>query len=695
MKRTTRPTSRFSTSAARSRLATAVALSLAALTLGACGDDDDASGVPPVGSDPDQNPVGSIPTGQYAVARNASGTPGSVFFYAPDAQTATGSLMTGANEGIAFDASGAMYQNGDGALFMGMRAFGQVDIGADDGMFGNTTDREMGGANGKGLAVVGARGLLVSCDVTAADADLKIYATTAGSGAQPIATIDMPAPVWDVFYHAGADRLYAAQTDGVLAVFDDFSTSVGNGPNRSITPVDGDGSKLSVNFHGVYAEGDALVVTDVGDAASASDGAVFVFTDDGSLDGNVGGFTRIAGDATRLGNPVDVVLKDGSAIVAEKSNDALLVFNQVGGRGGEVAPDFRVDFLKPESIEIVPQAGAMPDVSDLDSATPLSAVAVSLNPGVQQGVGNDDVGRIRLLDANLGDAGVFDLGQASGGMSTGMRTLENVQFDAQGNAYAVFDVTDGSTVSDRGIAVIHQLAARAGASLEAPDRDRTIGGMGLGLNSPKGIEVVGSRGRMIVADTGGAGSLRVYSLAAGEGASPVFTVDAVGQGAIWDIDYDPQSDRLYAAGTAGDILVYDDFFATGAGAVPTRTIRPDSAGATSNMHGIVHVAATDQLIVSDVGDAAVADDGRIYVIDAASTATGTVTPRTTIAGAATLLGNPVDLAFDGSSLYVAEKSNDRLLVFTDVLARSGNVSAAADRAVALAKPESVSLRPQP
>ncbi|MEZ5448035.1 MAG: hypothetical protein R3E89_03090 [Thiolinea sp.] len=68
----------------------------------------------------------------------------------------------------------------------------------------------------------------------------------------------------------------------------------------------------------------------------------------------------------------------------------------------------------------------------------------------------------------------------------------------------------------------------------------------------------------------------------------------------------------------------------------------------------------DRLIVSDVGSAALANDGRIYVIDNASTADGLTALHVELAGAQTALGNPVDLAFDGMHLYVAEKSNNQL-----------------------------------
>ena len=107
----------------------------------------------------------------------------------------------------------------------------------------------------------------------------------------------------------------------------------------------------------------------------------------------------------------------------------------------------------------------------------------------------------------------------------------------------------------------------------------------------------------------------------------------------------------------------------------------------------MHEAATDRLILSDVGDAAVASDGRIYVIDNASTAEGVTSLRLEIAGASTMLGNPVDLAFDGSSLFVAEKSNNQLQRIDGLYTLEGMVNAEADAVLSFTAPESIALSP--
>lgn len=229
--------------------------------------------------------------------------------------------------------------------------------------------------------------------------------------------------------------------------------------------------------------------------------------------------------------------------------------------------------------------------------------------------------------------------------------------------------------------------------------------------APKGVAFAGlTRNQLIIADAPAAvggedpvtvPSLHLITTLIGLAQPTLLTTIpvSVAGGRTWDVAYDGIVDRLYAAMTNGSIAVYDNFVtrATVAGlggpAVnPSRTITPGavSGGVSSkrsvNLHGISYNRATNQLVVSDVGSASSDNDGSLFVIDNASTAndlaTGAgaaiVVPSRTLSGAATLLGNPVDvlLRSDGK-LYVAEKLNGggQILVFNGILAGgSGNIA---------------------
>jgi len=149
------------------------------------------------------------------------------------------------------------------------------------------------------------------------------------------------------------------------------------------------------------------------------------------------------------------------------------------------------------------------------------------------------------------------------------------------------------------------------------------------------------------------------SAAAGD-AAPLATT--VTEAAPWDVDYDHVN-------TNGDVAVYDNFVSGEFTAMPSRTITPSDADGVQisvNIHGIVYDETTNKLILSDVGSASDATDGALFVINNTSTAQGNTSVARSISGPATMLGNPVDITLEGSDLRVAEKSNDAILVFSNI-----------------------------
>ena len=285
---------------------------------------------------------------------------------------------------------------------------------------------------------------------------------------------------------------------------------------------------------------------------------------------------------------------------------------------------------------------------------------------------------------------------------TGVTSIQSVDFDGSGNAFATVDLAAVAGVGAGAIvyfagdlcANVNAGCTNAGATLGGGTR--IVAGASTGLVAPKGLVVTGSR--IVVADQG-SNSIRVFSTTASGNVAPEFVISNLGAGtSVWDVAYDSDDTRLYVATTNGLVLVYDDPFENRGAAGPTRTITPtNSEGAqiSVNLHGIAYDSGTDLLILSDVGTAtggSSATDGQLFTIAGASAATGNTAVRYRVSGNATQLGNPVDLVLtSGGVVYVAEKANDRVLRFNGLLTATGTSEAAAAASITVIKPESVAL----
>ena len=274
----------------------------------------------------------------------------------------------------------------------------------------------------------------------------------------------------------------------------------------------------------------------------------------------------------------------------------------------------------------------------------------------------------------------------------GIASVQSVTLDMDGTGYLTFDATTEMT---GGVLVIDDLAGMMEHGMIGMG-DRMIVGPATGLVAPKGIIVVDKLDLIMVADFG-AGNIKAFAQDAEGDVAPAFVIEDVGEGSVWDVTYDANFDRLFASGTAGDVLVYDHVSMDMGMGGPDRVItpvKPNGNPISTNLHGIDYAAAHDALIVSDVGDAASASDGQLYTLFGASTADGDVAYKVRIAGGNTKLGNPVDVAYDAhsGSVFVAEKSNDVVLRYDDILTQMDDLNnVAADASVAVPKAESVVL----
>ncbi|MDY6804805.1 MAG: hypothetical protein SXA11_13485 [Cyanobacteriota bacterium] len=603
----------------------------------------------------------------------------------------------GNNQGVELDVLGNLYQAGD-ATVGSIRIISQPQTEQEGDSFNPLFDREIVGeqtglTNPKGIAIALEAGYIIAADF--GSGDLKVFGTSVAGDVPPVAITDLPANPWDVVYDANADSLFVALTDGTLGVFDNYIA--GNfgagGVSRLVTLVDESGMEVSTNLHGIVYDPsrNQLVVTDVGAATAEqspafnSDGRIYVLDNASTIDGNVVPSRTIEGPAAQLGNPVDLILNGSDVRVAEKAGDKLLVFQDIfTGPSGNIAPDLTVAQTKPESLVAEVNRAIAPDVTDIEFT---GGASVSLVTTSNPPEANDFVAKLtRGLQAQT----TFDT-------SNGVATVENITFDRSGDGFLTFD--DGDNTNG-GILVVNRLAeTRNGGGLSV-SRDRIIAGSNTGLVSPKGLDVADDLGLVFVAENNASTPGILAFSTQGEGdLPPVFSTTDLGGRRPWDVDYEPSSDRLFVAATDGSVLIYDNYAANSGAGGPSRTISPFDPSGTNpisvNLHGIIYVESSDTLLLSDVGSAMDPNDGQLFVIDNVSSASGNTPVRTQIGGDNTLLGNPVDITFDGNSLYVAEKSNDAILRYDNILDRSGVLNIAASEAAIRNKPESVALTPLP
>ena len=655
-----------------SLLATAMVFALSA-----CDGDDGTNGIDGVDGAPGQNGApGQDGTPGFAaatflVANNGDDNRNTVTAIDQNAN-ALSTVTTGANEGIVFTQSGALVQAGDSDLPL-VRSFCGFD--AQSNYMMNRGHELTGAATGlvnpKGIAFAEEAGLIMVADFNGQK--ISVFGGQAAGDVAPIAEIMTSAKPWDLAYDEESDRLYVALTDGTLAVYDDVASSdFAPSVMRSVVPSDADGNQLSINLHGIVYEpmSNRIVLSDVGDAAVADDGQIFVLDNVSTADGATVPTRVISGATTQLGNPVDIILTGSDLRVAEKSNDAILVFSNIfNGESGDVAPTLSTPSVKPESLAEFTDLETMVDASDDGiTTTPIRGLSVSSNPSTD----SETTGQVAQYSAVLSS----ELSTFDSGMS-----IESAAYTASGDGVITFDNPDTST---GGLIVVNRLKTMRDGMMYSDSYDHMIVGSETGLIAPKGLDISSDDGLVFVADVNETTpAVRVFSPCASGNVAPLLNLEAANGARPWDVDYDPSTDSAYLALTNGNVAVFEEVvrkMESGQTVITgeDRLIVPASDGtafaAPTNIHGIDYDSQSDSLVISDVGSAADATDGKLYVISGAGSADGLANVSVNIAGPNSMLGNPVDLMLSNGHVYVAEKSNGMILRFDNILnASSGDI----------------------
>lgn len=291
---------------------------------------------------------------------------------------------------------------------------------------------------------------------------------------------------------------------------------------------------------------------------------------------------------------------------------------------------------------------------------------------------------------------------------TDIGSIQSLAFDDDGDALLTYDAKNNN---DGGVKKFSGVPNKSNQKPAISPRTAD------GSDAPKGLvwvkDVNGDQlnfDTLFVADVGDAndsGSIRVYNVDSG---TPVlaFTVNDLGDDnkKIWDMAYDRDADRLFVTRTDGVLLFYQQFMSrlldnnNEVNLLKVTPVNDNGNKVSVNLHGIVYDPANDRLVLSDVGDAKNANDGKIFVFDdfieiLDQQANGDFTAEVTgmLAGDKTKLGNPVDIVIKGDDLYVAEKSNDLVMRFDDIFDLDEDKNVAADDSIKVTKPESLALKP--
>jgi len=297
-----------------------------------------------------------LSSSKVLVSRNGKDNAGEVGVFNNTLDSNLGKVIVGNNEGIALNSRGNLYQCGDGSNGPSVRVFARFGQRTDKtGVeFDAKRDREIKGdsttlKNPKGLDIDDEHGLLFVAEN--GNGTVLVFSSEASGDVAPLATITTSAKPWDVEYDEASDTLYVALVNGEVAVYNSFySSGFDTNLDRTIKP------EGSVNLHGiVYVPGkDLLLLSDVGDAKSNSDGKLFVIKRASKANGTVRPARTIQGDATKLGNPVDIIYDGRDLYVAEKANDVLLVYRNIAiGSNGNIPANVTVSDTKPEALVIL------------------------------------------------------------------------------------------------------------------------------------------------------------------------------------------------------------------------------------------------------------------------------------------------------------------------------------------------------
>jgi hypothetical protein len=309
----------------------ALALLSVTLFMNSCSDDDEAVS-------------GRFDRAELYATSNSNGDI-TVYDFSDDGAVQTTTLTTSSS-----DHEGIQYNPTTDELFVNSRSNFSLNLYTGianqvDGLMGAATGGIEGSSDFDSPRALALRGnSIVVADN--GDSTFYVYNRTA-SGVELVNEFDINFPVWGVEF-VGNDLYAVVDQSGDVAIFSNFLSNTTDGSLAATKTITIDGINRT---HGIAydATDDVLILTDIGDASSATDGGFHIIggaiakinavPDGGNLT-VAGNQIRIAGSNTLLGNPVDVTYDEETEtiFIAEKANGGGRILGFDAMASGNVAP---------------------------------------------------------------------------------------------------------------------------------------------------------------------------------------------------------------------------------------------------------------------------------------------------------------------------------------------------------------------
>lgn len=559
---------------------------------------------------------------------------------------------------------------------------------------------------------------------------IHVYGSGVSGAVQLVADIPLGSNGRDLLYDENEDRLFVSLDNARIAVFNDFIAEVeaarnavaddtvaagGGIPVDALIAVRGFLTPSEHDFRGLayHSESDRLIVSDMGYVTSAehpegvSDGAILILSD--ATEAARSGFgavvdadaviTGLSGTA-QLGDPTDIALNGRDLIVADQANGRVYVYDNIFGGFGARSPapaDGPLGVVGAKYLAVQPlDVPNRPHVNDLASdtgATVDQVLALRLTDD-----GGQPIAEVLRLQADLA-LNIGTLPRMFFNVDDD-HTLEGLGMATNGDVY-VSTATAGtdlipvlvpgdpsSSVQVLNSAATNRLAIGGPTVSALRDRNYTLSG----TQEVRSTLVIDEFGVLLVADGGDTPGITVHTVC-GDGAllgGKITTNDSGGNAKTpTDVDYDGERGDLYLSFADGSIGIYRAFnrYLESLIADPDTPNTPNTllvvtpkvvdvtgnrVNAADDYQAIEYLPGLDQIALLTQGSESDTSDGKLFIIgrtpgfEASGLFGGDVDVDVNVSGPNSGLGNPVDLAFDGFNLFVAEKGNGLVMRFDDV-----------------------------